>query len=168
MRTAPSRAAAATIGTAVARMLRAERRARAVSCDDVPLSAAAISGRDAVVGAERADPALSASTRPRARRRSRGRGRVAAPLASRCPARSRAPAEQLGRGRRDDVRLAARLGPDLGVDAVAQAERQRDAERDDRQQQHVGERQQQAERAGLRRHSSGAVKRKPTPRTVWM
>jgi hypothetical protein len=36
-------------------------------------------------------------------------------------------ANELRRGRRDHVRLAARLGPNLGVDAVAQTERQRDA-----------------------------------------
>ena len=38
-------------------------------------------------------------------------------------------------------------------------------ERDDRQHQHVGERQQEAE-AEAYESSSGAVKRKPTPRTV--
>ena len=53
---------------------------------------------------------------------------------------------------------------DLGVDAVAQVERERHLERDDRQQQDVGERQEQA---AAEAHSSGPRKRKPTPRTVW-
>ncbi len=64
-----------------------------------------------------------------------------------------------------DVRLGARLGAHLGVDAVAQADRERHLERDDREQQDVRERQQQAP-AQRHRNSSGAVKRKPTPRTV--
>ena len=68
-------------------------------------------------------------------------------------------------GGRDDVGLRARLRAHLGVDAVAQADRQRHLERDDREQQDVRERQQQAP-AERHRNSSGAVKRKPTPRTV--
>ena len=47
-------------------------------------------------------------------------------------------------GRGGDLGLAERLRADLGVDAVAQVERERHLERDDRQQQDVGERQQQA------------------------
>ena len=70
-----------------------------------------------------------------------------------------------GHGRGHDVGLRARLRADLRVDAVAQADRERDLQRDDREQQDVRERQQQAP---AQRHwnSSGAVKRKPTPRTV--
>ena len=49
---------------------------------------------------------------------------------------------------------------------VAQVERERHLERDDRQQQHVGERQQQSV-AEAYFCSSGPRKRKPTPRTVW-
>ena len=61
--------------------------------------------------------------------------------------------------------LAERLRLDLGVDAVAQADDERDLEGDDCEHQHVGERQQQAE-AKAYESSSGAVNRKPTPRTV--
>ena len=68
-------------------------------------------------------------------------------------------------GRREELGLAARLRLHLAVDAVAQADDQRDLEGDDRQHQHVGERQQQADPEGYE-NSSGAVKRKPTPRTV--
>ncbi len=68
-------------------------------------------------------------------------------------------------GRGEELGLAARLRADLRVDAVAQAEDQRYLERDDRQHQHVGERQQQAEPEAYE-NSSGAVNRKPTPRTV--
>ncbi len=66
----------------------------------------------------------------------------------------------------DDVGLAARLAADLGVDAVAQAQRQRHAERDQRQQQHVGQRQQEGGPEAYGSSTSGAAKRKPTPRTV--
>ena len=54
----------------------------------------------------------------------------------------------------------------LGVDAVAQVERERDLERDDRQQQHVGQRQPEERAEAYGGGSSGARKRKPTPRTV--
>ena len=67
--------------------------------------------------------------------------------------------------RGEEVGLAARLRADLVVDAVPQAEDQRHLERHDGQQQHVGEREQQAEPEAYE-NSSGAVKRKPTPRTV--
>ena len=76
---------------------------------------------------------------------------------------SRRALELPGRGRGGDLGLAARLRADLAVDAVAQVERERHLERDDRQQQHVGERQEQA---AAEAHSSGPRKRKPTPRTV--
>jgi hypothetical protein len=71
-----------------------------------------------------------------------------------------------GRGR-DDIGLAARLKAHLVVDAVAQREAERHRERDDRQQQHVGQRQQQADSQSYGAISSGALKRNPTPRTVW-
>ena len=67
--------------------------------------------------------------------------------------------------RRHDLRLAERLGLDLGVHALPQADDERHLERDDRQHEHVGERQQEAG-AEAYVSSSGAVKRKPTPRTV--
>ena len=76
--------------------------------------------------------------------------------------------EQLRRGRRDHVGLAARLAAHLGVDPVAQAHRQRHAERDQRQQQHVGQRQQEGGPEAYGSSTSGAAKRKPTPRTVSM
>ena len=76
--------------------------------------------------------------------------------------------EELGGAGRDHVGLAARLALHLGVDAVAQAERQRHAEGDQRQQQHVGERQQEGGAEAYGSSSSGAAKRKPTPRTVSM
>ena len=74
-------------------------------------------------------------------------------------------AELAGGGRGGDLGLAQRLRAHLGVDAVAQVERERHLERDDRQQQDVGQRQQQS---GAEAYvgSSGARKRKPTPRTV--
>ena len=68
-------------------------------------------------------------------------------------------------GRREELGLTERLRLDLGVDAVAQVDDQRHLERDDRQHEHVGERQQKAEPEGYE-NSSGAVNRKPTPRTV--
>ena len=77
--------------------------------------------------------------------------------------------ELAGDRRGHEVGLRAGLRLDLGVDAVAQAERERHLERDDREQQDVGEREQEApaeRQAGGHSHSSGAVKRKPTPRTV--
>ena len=70
-----------------------------------------------------------------------------------------------GRGG-DDLRLAARLAVDLGVDAVAQAQRQRHPEGDQRQRQHVGERQQEGGPEAYGSSPSGAAKRNPTPRTV--
>ena len=74
--------------------------------------------------------------------------------------------EQLRGGGGDDVGLAAGLPADLGVDAVAQAQRQRHAEGDQRQQQYVGQRQQEGGPEAYGPSSSGAAKRKPTPRTV--
>ena len=66
---------------------------------------------------------------------------------------------------RDELGLAHRLRLHFGVDAVADADDERDLERDDREHQHVGERQQESE-AEAYESSSGAVNRKPTPRTV--
>ncbi len=77
-------------------------------------------------------------------------------------------AEQLRGGDGDDVGLAAGLAADLGVDAVAQAQRQRHAKRDQRQRQHVGQRQQQGGPEAYGSSARGAAKRKPTPRTVSM
>ena len=77
-------------------------------------------------------------------------------------------AYELRRGCRDHVRLAARLGPNLGVDAVAQTERQGDSERDDGQQQQVSRGQQKASSQAYGAATSGVAKRKPTPRTVSM
>ena len=68
-------------------------------------------------------------------------------------------------GRREELGLAARLRLHLGVDPVAQVDHQRDLEGDDREHQHVGERQQETDPEGYE-NSSGAVNRKPTPRTV--
>ena len=81
------------------------------------------------------------------------------------PAQLGLAAELARRGGGGDLGLVERLRADLGVDAVAQVERERHLERDDRQQQHVGQRQQQS---GAEAYccSSGARKRKPTPRTV--
>ncbi len=76
--------------------------------------------------------------------------------------------EQLRGGRRDHVGLAAGLTPHLGVDPVAQAHRQRHAEGDQRQQQDVGQRQQEGGPEAYGSSTSGAAKRKPTPRTVSM
>ena len=75
-------------------------------------------------------------------------------------------AEQVGGRRGDDVGLPARLRADLGVDAVGDARRERHLERDDREHQHVGQREQQpgAEAYGAC-PPPGAAKRKPTPRT---
>ena len=82
--------------------------------------------------------------------------------------RSLGRAQQLRRGGRDHVGLAARLTAHLGVDPVAQADRQRNAEGDQRQQQDVGQRQQEGGSEAYGPSTSGAAKRKPTPRTVSM
>ena len=82
------------------------------------------------------------------------------------PAQLVGPAQLAGGGRGGDLGLAQRLRAHLGVDAVAQVERERHLERDDRQQQDVGQRQQQSGAEGYGAGSSGARKRKPTPRTV--
>ena len=110
----------------------------------------------------RSVPAESASRRPlRPTMITRPRSRSAATCVM--PGRSRRSPEVDGRG--EELRLAARLRADLGIDPVAQAEDQRYLEGDDRQHQHIGERQQQSEPEAYE-NSSGAVKRKPTPRTV--
>ena len=71
------------------------------------------------------------------------------------------------RGRcRHHVRLAAGLESDLLVLAVAERYRERHGERDQRQQEHVGQRQQQTPAQAYGSISSGGLKRKPTPRTV--
>ena len=75
-------------------------------------------------------------------------------------------AEHVGDGRRDEVGLRARLRAHLGVDAVGDARRERHLERDDRQHEHVGQRQQQPGPEAYGDSSSGLAKRKPTPRTV--
>ena len=77
-------------------------------------------------------------------------------------------AEQIGEGRGHDVGRGARLQADLGVDPVGDARRQRHLERDDGQHQHVGQREQQPGAEAYGTAPSAALKRKPTPRTVWM
>ena len=76
--------------------------------------------------------------------------------------------EELRRGRRHHVGLAACLAAHLGVDPVAQAHRQRHPEGDQRQQEDVGQRQQEGGSEAYGSSTSGAAKRKPTPRTVPM
>jgi hypothetical protein len=77
-------------------------------------------------------------------------------------------AQEVGGRRRDHVGLPAGLRADLGVDAVGDARRERHLQRDDGEHQHVGQRQQQPGAEAYGASSSGAAKRKPTPRTVWM
>jgi hypothetical protein len=77
-------------------------------------------------------------------------------------------AHELRSRRGDNIGLASRLGANLGVDAVAQAQRQRDAESDDGQQQQVGRGQQKAGSQAYGAGTSGVMKRNPTPRTVSM
>ena len=77
-------------------------------------------------------------------------------------------AEQVGERGGDDVGLPARLRAHLRVDAVGDARRERDLERDDRQHEHVAHGQQQPRAEAYSSSPSGAAKRKPTPRTVWM
>jgi hypothetical protein len=67
--------------------------------------------------------------------------------------------------RRDDECLPGGLVLHLGVDSTSQVERERHLERDDDQQQHVGERGEQL-KAEAHSISSGDENRKPTPRTV--
>jgi hypothetical protein len=74
--------------------------------------------------------------------------------------------EPPGRGGRHHVGLAARLQADLLVLTVAQRDGERQRERDDREQQDVREREQQPDAEAYGAISSGALKRKPTPRTV--
>ena len=165
-RTAPTRVPRSTTGTAVARISWSSVSLRRRSWTGLPrCSACAISGPVAVVGAEpvRArgvgqQRALAVGDHDAA---ADGRGRGLDRPVERAAGR----VEVAGDGGGDDVGLRARLRADLGVDAVAQADRERDLERDDREQQDVRERQQQAPAQG-HSHSSGAVKRKPTPRTV--
>ena len=92
------------------------------------------------------------------------RGRVDEPVA----VAAVAGAEQVGDARGDEVGLLARLRLDLGVDPVGDARGERHLERDDGQHQHVGERQQQPGAEAYGTAPSGGLKRKPTPRTVWM
>ena len=80
--------------------------------------------------------------------------------------RTLGPGEIIGRGRGEQVCLAARLGLHLRVHAAAQAERERHLERDDREDEHVGHAEQHATPQGQGSKSSGAASRKPTPRTV--
>ena len=87
--------------------------------------------------------------------------------APQAPAAAAGSSSSEARGR-DDVGLAAGLASHLGVDAVAQAHRQRHAEGDQRQQQDVGQRQQEGGPEAYGSSTSGAAKRKPTPRTVSM
>ncbi len=75
-------------------------------------------------------------------------------------------AQQLGRRGGDHVRLAARLAPHLGVDAVAQADGERHPKGDQRQQEDVRQCQQQDCAECYGPPSVGALKRKPTPRSV--
>ena len=71
------------------------------------------------------------------------------------------------RCRGDDLRLRRCLRTHLVVDTVGEAQRERDLQRDEHEHEHVCERGEQAE-AEAHRSSSGAAKRNPTPRTVWM
>ena len=89
-----------------------------------------------------------------------GSGRTLGDLVERVASR-----EVAGHQRRQRLGLAQRLRLDLGVDAIAQADDERHLERDDRQHEHVRQRQQEAG-AEAYVSSSGAVNRKPTPRTV--
>ena len=68
----------------------------------------------------------------------------------------------------DDVGLAAGLASHLGVDPVAQTHRQGHAEGDQRQQEDIGQRQKEGGSEAYGSSTSGAAKRKPTPRTVSM
>jgi hypothetical protein len=77
-------------------------------------------------------------------------------------------AEQVGDGRGNDVGLGARLRAHLGVDPVGDARGQRHLERDDGQHEHVRKRQQQPGTESYGTAPSALLKRKPTPRTVWM
>ena len=86
-------------------------------------------------------------------------------LQSRAPGPGRAAPT---RRRGDDVRLAAGLAAHLGVDPVAQAHRQGHAEGDQRQQEDIGQRQKEGGSEAYGSSTSGAAKRKPTPRTVSM
>ena len=79
--------------------------------------------------------------------------------------------QQVGGGGRQHLGLGARLRAHLVVDAPADARGQGDLERDDGQQQDVGQGQQQPDAeahdaASARASSSGAPRRKPTPRIV--
>ena len=79
--------------------------------------------------------------------------------------------EQLRGGGRQHLRLGARLRAHLVIDAPTDARGQGDLERDDGQQQDVGQRQEQPDTeaydaASARASSSGALRRKPTPRIV--
>ena len=169
-RTAPTRRPGALrIGTAVA-----SRLAQRVAVARALVAPAGEGGRDLGAAGGRslraARPVLSASSAPvgvdhdhaPADRRARSRHERLQLGA----ARGR---EEVGGGGGDDVGLRARLRADLVVDAPADARGQRDLERDDRQQQDVGERQQQAgaeAHAAAASRSSGAPRRNPTPRTV--
>ena len=82
--------------------------------------------------------------------------------------RTSARAEQLRRGRGDDVGLASGLAAHLGVDSIAQAHRKGDAEGDQRQQEDIGQRQKKGGSKAYGSSTSGAANRKPTPRTVSM
>ena len=74
--------------------------------------------------------------------------------------------DQVGRGRREHVGVVASLGMDLGMHAATQAERQRHFERDDREDEHIGNSEDDSRPEGQCGNSSGPLKRNPTPRTV--
>lgn len=77
-------------------------------------------------------------------------------------------AHELGTRCSHHVGLTACLRPDLRVHTVAQAERQRDPERDDGQQQQIGRGQEKEGSQAYGAETSGVIKRNPTPRTVSM
>ena len=164
------RSVRAAIGTAVARMLLAERVAAALAPGRAAAQRRGDLGAVRVVAPSATGPAQSASSAPlRVDARSRARARCAADARELPqPARARR-REQVGGGGGDDVGLAARLRAHLGVDAVAQAEA-RAAPRARRSPAAARRRAPAAGAcAGLRAQLLvGAAKRKPTPRTVWM
>ena len=75
--------------------------------------------------------------------------------------------EERRRGGGHHVGLSPGLKPNLLVLTVAERQRERHAERDEGQQQDVRQRQHQAAAKAYGPISSGALNRKPTPRTVW-
>ena len=94
----------------------------------------------------------------------RGGGRRARASAGRYGARR----EQVCGGRGYEVGFTLRLRAHLAVHPCAETQRKRHTERDDREQHDVGECGEQSGAKAYGSASSGAAKRKPTPRTVWM